>query len=228
MKLARFASLIPLVLLATTARADPLLETIRSEAARAEVSGFERTTRAENQTDNGPVMTVRIDRFNPRAPRGKQWTLVSVNGRPPTGKEISEHRKRVTSYPVPGFYLLRAILAGEPTRTVDARGRSVYRWEKLPPGSLPTPGPDVSERLAAEATLETVAGRPVFTRVRIYAPQPFPIMAVARMKAFDLMSVYQLGEGGKTVLVAQTSKTDVSAPFGQGERQVSQISFRPI
>lgn len=228
MRLARFAVLCLLVGLAPAAHADPVLDAIRAEAARAEISGFERTTRAEKQTDSGPIVTTRVDRYNPKATKDTQWTLLSVNGRSPKRSEIAEHKARVTSYPVPGFYLLNAILAGEPTLATDAKGRRVYRWDKLPPNSLPTPGPDVSARLAAEAVVERVDGKPILSLVRIYAPQPFPILAVARMKKFDLTSVYQFGVGGKPVLVAQTSMTDVSAPFGRGEKQVSQISFRPI
>ncbi len=223
----RIAAVFSLLLLAPAAWADPILDTIRAEAARAEVGGFERTTREEKLTEDGPVVTIRVDRFNPQAPKDKQWTLMTVNGRPATRAESNEHKRRVSSYPVPGFYLLSAILAGEPIRTSDARGRTVYRWEKLPPGSLPTTGPDVSTQLAAEALVEKVSGKPMFTRVRIYAPQPFSFMAVAKMKAFDLVNMYQPGDGGKTMLVAQTSMTDISAPFGQGGRQVSQISFRP-
>jgi hypothetical protein len=226
--LGRLAVLTMLLLGATGARADATLNQLRAEAARAEVMGFERTTRAETQTDDGPVISTQMDRFNPRAPAARQWTLLSVDGRKPTAKEIAEHRKRVTSFPVPGFYRLSAVLAGEPVRLTDAQGRTVYRWEKLPRGALPTPGPDVSERMAAEAVVEKVGGRAMFSRVRIYAPRPFPIMAVAKMKAFDLINLYQPGAGGTPFLMSQTSLTDVSAPFGRGGRQTSQISFRPI
>jgi len=228
LRLARLSLLVPLFLLASAAAADPVLDSIRAEAARAEASGFERTTREEKQTDAGPEVTVRVDRFNPQAPKDKQWTLLTVNGRPATKAENNEHKRKVSSYPVPGFYMLSAIMAAEPIRTTDAKGRTLYRWEALPAGSLPTAGPDVSPQLAAEATVEKVGGRPMFTKVRIFAPRPFSFMAVARMKEFDLTSVYQPGNGGTHMLVAQISRTDISAPFGKGGKQVSQISFRPI
>lgn len=217
-----------LLLSAAGAKADDQLAFLRAEAARADIVGFERTTRAEELKDGKAVVSVRVDRFNPEAPAGRQWTLVSVDGRKPTAKEIADHRKLVSSFPVPGFYRLRAILAGEPTQSTDAKGRTVYRWERLPPGSLPTPGPDVSGRMAAEAVVEKVGGRPMFSRVRIYAPKPFSILSVAKMKAFDLMNIYQANGAGPPILVAQTSLTDVSAPFGQGGRSKSEISFRPI
>jgi hypothetical protein len=217
-----------LLLSAETARADPVLNSLRAEASRAEKAGFERTTRSIRQTDDGPVTQIQVDRFNPRAPAAQQWTLLSVDGRAPTRKEINEHRKLVSSLPVPGFYRLSAILAGEPSKSTDARGRTVYRWDSLPPRSMPTPGPDVSTRMAAEAVVERVHGRPVLASVRLFAPRPFPVMAVAKVNSFDLMNNYAEGTGGTPMLVSQTSSTDISAPFGQGGRQQSQVSFRPL
>lgn len=226
--------LAPLVLLlaallpAFPARADSILEMLRAEAARAEVKGFERTTREEKQGSKGPVVEVRVDRFDPRAPAGRQWKLLSVNGREPTLKEQSEHRKLVSSLPVPGFYRLSAILAGIPERSIDAQGRILYRWNSLPPGSMPTPGPDISTRMAAEAVVEKVGNRPVVRSVRLFAPKPFPVMTVAKVNAFDLQNYYSDVDGGTPVLVAQTGATDISAPFGQGVRQKSQTKFRPL
>jgi hypothetical protein len=217
-----------LLLAAAPARADAILDRLRAEAARAEAIGFERTTREERQTARGPLVEVRIDRFDPKAPAGRQWNLLSVNGRAPTLKEQGDHRKLVSSLPVPGFYRLSTILAGEPQRSVDAQGRILYHWSSLPPGSLPTPGPDISTRMAAEAVVDKVGGRPMFRSVRLFAPKPFPVMAVAKVKAFDLQNFYDEGAGGVPVLVAQSGASDISAPFGQGGRQTSQIRFRPL
>jgi hypothetical protein len=217
-----------LVCAAAPARADAILQSLRTEAARAEAIGFERITREERQTAKGPVVELRVDRFDPRAPAGRQWTLVTVNGRAPTLREQSDHRKLVSSLPVPGFYRLSAILAGEPQRSVDSAGRIIYRWPSLPPGSMPTPGPDVSTRMAAEAVVEKVGGRPMFRSVRLFAPKPFPVMAVAKVNAFDLQSFYEPGANGMPMLVSQSGTTDISAPFGQGGRQTSQIRFRPL
>ncbi len=226
-----FAPLIALLTAALPglpARADTILDLLRAEAARADVKGFERTTREEKQTAKGPVVEVKVDRFDPRAPEGRQWKLLSVNGREPTLKQQSDHRKLVSSLPVPGFYRLSTILAGTPERRVDGQGRIIYRWNSLPPKSMPTPGPDISTRMAAEAVVETVGNRPVVRSVRLFAPKPFPVMSVAKVNAFDLQNYYAEAEGGTHVLVSQSGATDISAPFGQGVRQTSQTKFRPL
>lgn len=216
------------LLSALPARADAILDRLRAEAARAEVKGFERTSREERRTAKDPVTVVRVDRFDPEAPPGRQWSLLSVNGRAPTLKEQSDHRKLVSSLPVPGFYRLSAILAGEPERRFDAQGRIYYRWTSLPPGSMPTPGPDISPRMAAEALVEKVGNRPIIRSVRLFAPKPFPVMAVAKVNSFDLQNYYAEGDGGTPVLVSQAGTTDISAPFGQGVRQTSETKFRPL
>lgn len=210
------------------ARADPLLDRLRSEAARAEATGFERTTREEKQTSKGPVLEVRVDRFDPASPRGRQWTLVSVDGRAPTVRDRAEHAKLVSSFPVPGFYRLSAILAGEPDRSTDARGRTLYRWTSLPAGSMPTPGPDISARMAAEALVEKLAGRLVIRSVRLFAPKPFKVMSVAKVNRFDQLNIYDQGRDGELVLISQASETDISAPFGKGVQQSSRVSYKQL
>lgn len=222
------AAMLALLAFNVPARADAVLDRLRADAARADAVGFERTTREEKQTSKGPAVEVRVDRFDPKAPEGRQWTLLSVDGRPPTGRQRAEHRKLVSSFPVPGFYRLSTILAGEPTRVTDAQGRTLYRWESLPAGSIPTPGPDISGRMAAEAVVEKVAGRPVFKSVRLFAPKPFKVMSVARVNRFDQVNHYELLNGAVPVLTSQASETDISAPFGQGVQQASQVRYRPL
>lgn len=225
---ALLVALLALIALGTPARADPLLDRLRAEAARADARGFERTTREEKQTSKGPVLEVRVDRFDPKAAKGRRWTLISVDGREPTQRERAEHRKLVSAFPVPGFYRLSAILAGEPVRTTDAQGRTLYRWTSLPAGSMPTPGPDISASMAAEALIEKVAGRMTFRSVRLFAPKPFKVMSVAKVNRFDQINLYDQGTGGEPVLISQASETDISAPFGQGVQQKSRVIFRPL
>lgn len=227
-RLPLLAALLALFAITAPARADPLLDKLRADAAHADAIGFERTTREQKQTSKGPVTEVRVDRYDPKAPSGRQWSLISVDGRAPSQRERAEHRKLVSSFPVPGFYRLSTILAGEPSRTTDARGRTLYRWTSLPAGSMPTPGPDISARMAAEALVEKLAGRPVFRSVRLFAPKPFKVMSVAKVNRFDQINLYDQGPGGEPVLISQASETDISAPFGQGVQQVSSVSFRPL
>jgi hypothetical protein len=72
-----------------------------------------------------------------------------------------------------------------------------------------------------------VGGKPIISRVRIFAARPFTIAGVAKMNSFDVTSHYRFGANGLPFLSTQTSASDVKAPFGMGGKRRSVISFRP-
>lgn len=205
-----------------------MLKAALAQSARAPVVGFERTVRAEERADPRKEPAVVVDRFQPSAARTGNWTLVSVDGRKPTDKEVSAHAKANAKGPVPGFHRLHLVLGGTPTRQVDmGGGRTVYHFNSLPEGAVVTPGGDISEDLSAEATVEQVNGKPIISRVRIFAARPFSIAGVAKMNSFEVVSQYRPGANGLPFLYHQTSASDVKAPFGMGGKRRSVISFRP-
>lgn len=225
---ARLLAAILMVAAPVAARADAALQQILAQSARAPVVGFERTTRAEERSDPKKEPAVVVDRFQPSSARAGTWTLVSVDGRKPTEKEVSAHARANAKGPIPGFHRLHLVLGGKPDRQTTADGRTVYHFASLPDGAVVTPGGDISSDLSAEATVEQVNGKPIISRVRIYAAAPFSIAGVARMNSFDVVSQYRLGENGLPFLYQQTSASDVKAPFGMGGKRRSVISFRPI
>jgi hypothetical protein len=210
---------------AAPASADAVIDRLKSDARGTPVAPFERTSRTE-QPKRPPI--TRVDRFDPKAPEGRQWTLVSVDGRPPTADEIEAHAKLVKGLPVPGFHRLPVLLQGDPTSQRREGARTVYRWDALKPGAVPNnQGPDFSARLAAEATVATVGGRPVLEQVRVFAPEPFAIMAVARMNAFESVTRYGFA-AGRHRLEAQDNRVDARIPFrGQGVT-VTRATFGPL
>jgi hypothetical protein len=209
------------------AKADTVLQQLLSESARASVVGFERTARAELRADPDKEPAVVVDRFVPRDAASGSWTLVSIDGRKPTPEEINRHRKANAEGPVPGFHRLHKVLGGTPARRAEADGRIVYRWNTLPPGAVVTPGGDISGNLSAEAIVEDVGGKPLISKVRIFAAAPFKIRGIATMNSFDVTSQYRHG-AAFPFLAAQTSATDVKAPFGLGGKRKSSFSFRPL
>jgi hypothetical protein len=212
---------------ASAAQADAALQRAIAESARAPMVGFERTQRAELRADPDKEPEVVVDRFQPTGAATGTWTLVSIDGRKPTADEIERHRKTSARAPVPGFHRLHKILAGPPARRTEAGGRTVYRWDGLPEGAVVTPGGDISKRLSAEATVEEVGGKAMISQVRIFAAQPFSIGGIARMNGFDVTSQYRPASP-HPFLAAQTSASDVKAPFGLGGKRRSTISFRPL
>lgn len=210
------------------AQADPVLQSILAQSAKAPFVGFERTVRAEVRADPAREPALVVERFTPRDARSGTWTLVSVDGRKPTEKELEAARKANATGMVPGFHRLHMVLSAPPARRAEADGRITYLWNSLPEGAVVTPGGDISDKLAAEATVEQAGGKPIISRVRIFAAKPFKIRGIATMHSFDVTSLYKPGASGIPFLTTQTSASDVTAPFGMGGKRRSQVSFRPL
>lgn len=208
------------------AHADPLLDRLIAELARAPVVGFERTIEAKGGSEKGKLASVVVDRFTPTSATGGRWTLVSVDGRTPTKKEAEALAKRQDA--PPGFHKLGQILRLPLAARSDQGGRTLFRWNGLPQGTIITPGGDISASLSAEATVEEAAGKPLLTRFRIFAAQPIRVKVVATIHNFDLVSQYRPGANGVPFLTSQALDTNVSAPMGFGGRRQQAISYRPM
>jgi hypothetical protein len=208
------------------ARADSQLAAILAESARAPVVGFERTARAELRANPDREPELVVDRFVPKSASTGEWTLLSIDGRKPSADEQKRHDRQ--NQIIPGFHRLHKVLGAPPTRRTPVGDRTVYQWASLPAGAVTTPGGDISANLSAEATVETVGGKPLISKVRIYAAKPFKIRGVATMHSFEVTSLYRAGAQGLPFLAAQTSASDVSAPFGMGGKRRTQLSFKPL
>ncbi len=210
------------------AQADAVLGAILADSARAPVPAFERTVRAELRADATKEPAVVVDRFVPRSATTGTWTLVSIDGRKPTDADVSRYNAGKADALIPGFHRLHLILGGPVTQQADSQGRTVYRWASLPKGAVMTPGGDISAHLSAEALVEDAGGKPMLSRVRLYAAKPFKIRGIATMNSFDVVSLYRPSASGVPFLVTQTSASDVKAPFGLGGKRRSQISFKAL
>ncbi len=214
--------------LPAAAQADPMLQSILAQSAKAPVVGFERTVRAEVRANPEKEPATVVERFVPKSPTSGTWTLVSVDGRKPTQKELEAAAKNTGNGVIPGFHRLHVVLGAPPSRRTESGGRTVFHWNSLPEGAVTTPGGDISSKLSAEAHVEEQGGKPIISHVRIYAAKPFKIRGIATMHSFDVTSLYKPGTSGLPFLTAQTSASDVSAPFGMGGKRRSSISFKPL
>jgi hypothetical protein len=222
-------ALLTAVMVAIPARAttDAALKQVLTESAKAPVTGFERSVRAEvrPESDKGPAQLV--ERFTPTGPAAGRWTLVSADGKTPTAKQVEQHRKTSAEAVIPGFHRLHLVLSPAPVRRTEVGDKTVFLWTSLPEGAVTTPGGDISRNLSAEATVEDAGGKPVISKVRLFAPKPFKIRGIATMNSFEVVSLYRV-QGTTPVLVSQTSQSDVKAPFGLGGKRRTVMSYRPL
>jgi hypothetical protein len=211
---------------AAPAAADPNVDAVRAQAAQIGPVAFERTA---DITDRGGRTVRRVDRFTPEGREGKgNWVLVSIDGRPPTDKERRDHAREVGSVPAPGYWRLQTILSGPFTLAKDSAGQTVYRFQPLARGSIQTQRGDISENLAAEARIETVGGQPVVRSIRIFAPEAFGMMRVARMNRFDSRNDYESRPNGNPFLTAQSSDVEVRAPIVGTVTNATRMTYRPL
>ncbi len=212
---------------APAAATDPVLKQVLAESAKAPVTGFERALRVEvrPESDKGPTQLV--ERFTPTGHSSGRWTLISADGKAPTAKQVEQHKKTSAEAVIPGFHRLHLVLSPAPTKRTEVGGKAVYLWPSLPEGAVSTPGGDISRNLSAEATVDESGGKPIISKVRIFAAKPFKIRGIATMNSFEVVSSYRLN-GSMPVLVSQTSNSDVKAPFGLGGVRRSVMNYRPL
>jgi len=217
MTLAKIALLIPAALLCAAATpAEQVRDRVLAEMRSLPPAtlAYDRTITL-TQTDGTERATqLRIDRWD-----GKAWTLVSIDGKPPSASDLAKYRKAASAANVPGYYRL-TMLTGA-TATTDAQGRTVLRLAKLPPGSVMTSGKDVTEHFTGEATV-AAGPRPYVQQLRLTAREPFRMMLVARVDSFTTVTDYRL-EGNTPRLVRQVAEIQGSMMGKDGTQRVETI-----
>ena len=193
--------LLPMVLLIAAAPVpDPVRDRIIADArsmAPAAIA-FDRTTRLVRTGGGSTTNILRVERWD-----GKRWSLVSLNGKPPTKSQRQEAEKLAAASPVPGYYRLAALMAGATETTTDPQGRSVLKVPVLPAGSVRTDSSDISDHLRAEVTVASQNGQPWVQRVRVTSREPFKMNMLIRVLSFEQVSEYRLGSDGKPRLATQ-------------------------
>lgn len=219
--LIRTALLLPLIGLALTAAlpADPLRDSIISEARAIDPArlSFDRTTNSVRQGGGSTTRTTLVERWD-----GRRWTLVSINGRPPTDKERKEAGSRAGL--VPGYHRLAQIVGGATERTSDAQGRTVLKIPALPAGSVKTNDNDISSHMQAEAVIATHNGKPWVQQLRVTAKEAFKLNLLIKVTAFEQVSDYRLDPSGQPRLVSQTADSRGSM-FGYSGGQKSEAVY---
>lgn len=218
----QFATSLVFALFASGASAapDPLRDRLIADAralAPATMS-FDRATSITKTSGASSDTDRRVDHWS-----GKAWTLVSVNGKPPAADAIASYAKQANAAIVPGYYRLGLFLSGTTTKSTDAQGRVVYRIDPLPAGSVNIGG-DVSNKVAADATVDTGGGTPFVTHFRLFAHAPFRVMLIAKIDSLETATDYSRGPDGRPVLVHSVN-TATGSQFGTGGTQRTEIAI---
>lgn len=224
-----FCSLVPISL--AQENDDALKQRLLAQARSmgADDYAFTRTVRFEGVSKGKAEKRVTVEKFDPAKSGDARWTLVSVDGAPPSSEALSRFKKESAKRRVPGYYRLANYLGSPATASRDARGRTVFRFESLPKGTVTVINSDVSHNAAAEVTVGDANGTPFAEQVRVTL-KPMRLKLVMKLERFESTARYRMSEEGKPVLAEATSDMTGSGMGQEGTMRTSSTysDFRPV
>lgn len=213
------------LLLAAAPAEELRLETLRdaiitdARAADPASISFDRTTTAVRRGPGMKEKTVTVERWD-----GRQWSLVSVNGRPPSASQLKSFRKATAITPVPGYHRLAALMAAASDVAVDTDGRKVVTIPVLPPGTVRTDSSDISSHLSGEAVIASHEGKPYVARLKVKARENFKLNLLIKVTNFEQVSDYRLGPDGRPRLASQSADSK-GQMFGFSGGQTDEVIY---
>ena len=183
-------------------RLEPLRDAIITDARATNPAAiaFDRTTTAIRRGPGIKDKTVTVERWD-----GQRWSLVSVNGNPPSAIQLKGFRKATAANPVPGYYRLAALMAAASEISVDGNGQKTLKIPVLPPGTVRTDSADISGHLSGEAVVANNDGKPYVARLKVKAREYFKLNLLIKVTNFEQISDYRLGPDGRPRLASQSA-----------------------
>jgi len=199
---------------------DDLLKQLHTESKRVNETtfGFERVTEAIQDGKR----TLRVDRYDPNAAR--KWTLVSMDGRPPTRDELQKYDKGLADWKVPNYGRVAELIENtKPSRIAPDR----YGLDDLPPEILDKRARIFASHVSTELKVGGPPGEPYVTESQVFAPKPFRVMVVARIDKFVAISRYAPGPDGRPRIRSQ--EVDLKLTIMAAPRRVqSRMTYRDL
>ena len=190
---------------------------------------FTRTVTSE-QTSNGKTEKhVTVDKFDPTKSGEARWTLVSMDGAPPSADALAKYKKESPKRRVPGYYRLAKYFGTNSTVTTDSRGRTVFHFSSLPKDTAVIMDSDVSSNTSADVTVTEADGTAFAEQVHLTV-KPMRIKLLMKLEHYESTSRYRMGPEGKPLLVENTANMSGSGmgQAGQGRTVITYSDYRPV
>jgi hypothetical protein len=201
----------------------------QAQSVSPDAFAFTRTVRNE-QTSNGKTEKhVNIEKFDPTKPADARWTLVSVDGAPPSADALKTFRTDSAKRRVPGYYRLAGYFGTPATASSDSRGRTVFHFAALPKDTAKVMDTDVSQNATADATVAEANGVPFVEQVGITV-KPMRIKLLMKLERYESTAHYRIGPEGKPLLVEQTADMTGSGmgQEGRGHTVITYSDYRAV
>jgi hypothetical protein len=205
---------------------DALKERIIAHArtVTAEDYAYTRTVRVETTEGEKKEENVIVDRWDPAKPLEQRWTLISIDGKPPTSDELKDFRKAVPKRRLAYYGRVAGYFAKPATNATDPRGRIIFRFASLPKETVMVMDSDISANATGEVVVNASGATPFIEEVHFVSTQPTRVKLIAKIERFETMIRYRLMPDGKPVPIESTSDMNGSM-LGQQGRIRTRVAY---
>ena len=177
----------------------------QAQSVSADDFAFTRTIRSEARWNSKTFKNVSVETFDPAKPANARWMLVSVDGAPPSAAKLRKYRKEAAKRRViPGYHRIARYFEAPATVSREADGKTVFRFDTLPKGSVSILERDLSQMARADASVRETDGAPFVEQVCV-SIKPRPTQPFFKIDGYESTFHYRVGPGGKPFLAATTS-----------------------
>lgn len=206
--------------------ADALKERIIAHArtVTAEDYAYTRTVRTEAIEGDKKEESVIVDRWDPAKPPDQRWTFVSIDGKPPDADQLKMFRKALRTRRQAYYGRVAGYFTKPATSSVDARGRTIFRFASLPKETVTVMDSDISPNATGEVVVDTTGATPFIEEVRFTSTKPTRVKLIAKIERFETMTRYRLMPDGKPVPIELVSDM-TGAMLGKEGRVRTKITY---
>jgi hypothetical protein len=188
----------------------------QAQSVGADDYAFTRTAKSEQTSKGKTEQHVNIDKYDPTKSGDAKWTLVSVDGAPPSADVLSKYKKETPKRRVPGYYRLAKYLGTAATVSTDTKGRTVFHFDSLPQDTALVLDSDVSSNTSADVSVSDANGTPFAEQVHLTV-KPTRIKLIMRLESYQSTARYRIGPEGKPLLVESVADMSGSGMGQEGK-----------
>lgn len=191
------------------AHADALQQQVLAAAKGVTAADFAFTQANRFERTGTPVKQF-VQRYDPR--RGvSAWTLLKIDDRAPTAKEIADSAKRSAKAKPPSYAKDIDWFGAPATRVATTPTTVTYRFANLPKGAVKIGSYDASAHTSVEAVVNTAGKIPFVERARFVSNTAFRMMLVVKVERFVIVATHRLLPDGRPV--PEATATEFAGSF---------------
>jgi hypothetical protein len=195
----------------------------QAQSVSADDYAFTRTVRTEQTSEGKTEQKVNVEKFDPTKPAEARWTLVSVDGAPPSAEALKTFRTDSAKRRVPSYHRLAGYFGTPATASTDSHGRTVFHFSVLPKDTAKVMDTDVSQNATVDVSVGEVNGVPLAEHVHLTV-KPMRIKLLMKLDRYESTARYRIGPEGKPLLVEQVSDMSGSG-MGQEGRAHTVVTY---